>query len=257
MKVFYCQDRFEDMMTCIYEAWCEGIKIGHDNVYICKEPLYQQELFHEYFFVEYDEVKTNKVIQAIRKKISWNAYISVFYACLSTEKDALMAVYQFLRVGFKVGAKVLQMQTNPHVMRMMELRRRIGNEAMSFREFSRFTSIDDKVYLCHIEPKNNILLLIADHFADRMPSEHWMIVDDTRKYAVIHPKDEDFYTQELTESEHAYLRRLYEQVDEYTDMWKTFFDAISIKQRENKKCQRGMIRLWMRKNAVEFQMDKT
>ena len=168
MVIFSCKDRFEDMMTCIYDAWVYGISSGHDQVQLRKESVYQQDLFHEYIHVSYDQEKTEKVIRSIRNKISWNAYISVFYACLSMEEDALQAIYDFLRLGFKVGAKVLDMQNRPEVMRIWELRRRIGNESTYFHEFARFTSIDSKVYLCHIEPKNNVLLLVADHFA-----KHW------------------------------------------------------------------------------------
>lgn len=256
MKVFSCKDRFEDMMTCVYDAWCAGIKEGHENIRLKKEPIYQIDIFQEYIHVDYDEDKTNKVIRSIQNKISWYAYVSVFYACLSVEEDALQAIYDFLRVGFRVGGKVMQMQTEPAVMRMMELRRRIGNEAHYFREFVRFTSISSHIYLSHIEPKNNVLLVVANHFADRMPSEHWIIVDDARKYAVIHPKNEDFFTRELTNEELFQLRSAYEQVDEYTDMWKAFFDTIAIKQRASKERQRNMFRIWMRKNAVEFQYDK-
>lgn len=256
MVIFSCKDRFEDMMTCIYDAWVYGISSGHDKVQLRKEPIYQQDLFHEYIHVSYDQEKTEKVIRSIQNKISWNAYISVFYACLSMEEDALQAIYDFLRLGFRVGAKVLDMQNRPEVMRIWELRRRIGNESTYFHEFARFTSIDSKVYLCHIEPKNNVLLLVADHFADRMPSENWIIVDDSRKYAVIHPKDEESYARELTEEEFLELRKAYNQKDEYTYMWKGFFDAIGIKERKNAKCQRTMFRIWMRKNVVEFQMDQ-
>ena len=41
--------------------------------------------------------------------------------------------------------------------------------------------------------------------------------------------------------------------DEYTDMWKTFFEAIAIKQRRNTECQRNLMPLWMRKHVTEFQ----
>ena len=255
MVIFSCKDRFEDMMSCIYDAWVYGISVGHEQVRLCKEPVYQQDLFHEYIHVDYDEEKTNKVIRSIQRKISWGAYISVFYACLSIEEDAMQAIYDFLRLGFRVGAQVLDMQNRPEVMRMWELRRRIGNEATYFKEFARFTSMDSKVYLCHIEPKNNVLLLVADHFADRMPSENWVMVDDARRYAVIHPKDEESYVRELSEEEFLALRKAYSQKDEYTYLWKGFFEAIGIKERENRKCQRNMFRMWMRKNVVEFQMD--
>lgn len=82
-------------MTCIYDAWEEALKIGHDKVQIRKEPVLQQTLFDEYIHVDADEVKTEKVIRSIRSSISEEAYINVYYASLSAEQDALQSIYDF------------------------------------------------------------------------------------------------------------------------------------------------------------------
>lgn len=252
MKVFSCADRFEDMMTCIYDAWSLALTEGHENLRLEREPVYQATLFDEYVHIDADEEKVEKVVRSIRKQISDQAYLYVFYASLSKEEDALQAIYNFLRVGFAVGSEVCSMYGNPHVMRMFELKRRVGSEAHYFREFARFTSLDDKVYVCHLEPKNNVVLLVGEHFADRMPSEHWMIIDDNRKLSVVHPKDEEFYLRYLTEEEFQTLSRSETFEDQYTDMWRSFFKTIGIKERKNAVCQRTMFPIWMRKHAVEF-----
>lgn len=252
MKIFTCADRFEDMMSCIYTAWSAALKEGHDNIRLVREPIYQPSLFDEYIHVDADDDKVCKVVRSIKGSIGFDAYLFVFYATLSCEEDALQAIYNFLRVGFAVGKNVCSMYANPHVMRMIEIRRRVGNEGHYFREFARFTSLYDKVYVCHLEPKNNVITIVAGHFEDRMPSEHWMIIDDTRKYAVIHPKDEDSYIRYLTDSEFETLSASESYEDEYTDMWSAFFKAISIKERESRQRQRNMIPIWMRKHATEF-----
>ena len=196
--------------------------------------------------------KAEKVIRSIRRDISDEAYLDVYYATLSAEEDALQAIYNFLRVGFAVGCRVLDYYTNPHVMRILELRRKVGNESHHFREFARFQSLNGKVYVCHLEPKSDVIMLVGRHFADRMPSEHWMIIDDTRKTACVHPKDGTNYLRYLTDAEFETLRKTEEYEDEYTDMWKTFFHAVGIKERENYICQRNLFPIWKRKHAVEF-----
>ena len=106
-------------------------------------------------------------------------------------------------------------------------------------------------------------MLVGRHFADRMPSEHWMIIDDNRKTACVHPKDGENYLRYLTDEEFQTLRKTeeyedeYEEEDseyedEYTDLWKTFFHAIAIDERKNYVCQRNLFPLWKRKHAVEF-----
>ena len=44
-------------------------------------------------------------------------------------------------------------------------------------------------------------MLVGRHFADRMPSEYWMIVDDKRKTVCVHPKDGENYLRYLTDGE--------------------------------------------------------
>lgn len=185
-------------MTCIYDAWSEALRIGHDQIQLKKEPILQQTMFDEYVHVDGDNVKAEKVIRSVRRDISDEAYLDVYYATLSAEEDALQAIYNFLRVGFAVGSKVLEQYSNPHVMRMLELRRKVGNESHHFNEFARFQSLDRKVYVSHLEPKSDVIMLVGRHFADRMPSEHWMIIDDNRKTACVHPKDGTNYLRYLT-----------------------------------------------------------
>lgn len=239
-------------MTCVYDAWSAALTEGHEGLRLEREPVYQASLFDEYVHVDADAGKVEKVIRSIRRQISDQAYLYVFYASLSVEADALQAIYNFLRVGFAVGSEVCSMYANPHVMRMFELKRRVGSEAHYFREFARFTSLDDRVYVCHLEPRNNVIMLVGRHFADRMPSEHWVIVDDNRRFSVVHPKDEEFYIRYLTDDEFAALCRSEACEDQYTDMWRCFFKTIGIQERKNIACQRNMFPIWMRRHAVEF-----
>ena len=48
MKIYTCNNTFEDMMCCLYVAWAEEIKIGHDQIALKREPVMQQTLFDEY-----------------------------------------------------------------------------------------------------------------------------------------------------------------------------------------------------------------
>ena len=252
MKIYTCKDKLEDIMTCIYDAWADALRIGHDQIRLKKEPIFQATLLDEYIHVDGDCSKAEKVTRSIRRDISSRAYLYVYYASLSAEEDALQAIYNFLRVGFAMGADVLENYTNPHVMRIMELYRSIGNESHHFREFARFQSLDGRVYVSHLEPKSDVVMLVGRHFADRMPSEHWMIVDDNRKTACVHPKDGENYLRYLTDEEFDALRKTEAYEDEYTGMWKTFFHTIGIKERENYVCQRNLFPIWKRKHAVEF-----
>ncbi len=250
MTVFTCKESFEAMMTCIYEAWHS--KLGHENIRLQLEPVEQEELFCDYVSVQADAGKARKVTDAICRKISGEAYRQVFLAAMSFQEERLDAVYRFLVLGFSVGRRLTDMLFRPEVAWILELSRKSANEASYFREFTRF-SLAGSVYVAHIEPKCNVTAISAAHFADRMPSEYWILIDDNRMIAAVHPKDRPFYMTELSREEFAALQRTEERQDGYTELWREFFRSITIDARKNEKCQRGHMPLWYRRHAVEFQ----
>ena len=144
-----------------------------------------------------DSSKAEKVIRSIRRDISDTAYLNVYYASLAADENALQPIYNFLRVGFTVGSRVLEQYTNPCIMKLLEIRRRASNEAHHFREFARFQSLNSRVYISHLELKSDVIMLVGNHFSDRMPSEHWIIIDDTRKTACVHVKNGENYLRYL------------------------------------------------------------
>lgn len=252
MKIFTCKDSFDNIMCAVYDAWDAARIYGHDNVQLVREPVIQPNFFDEYIETVYVEEKAQKVIRSITQKISSEALMYVYYASLSDEEDALNAIYRFLRVGFKVGKSVTYRYSDPAVMRIFELKRHVLNELNHFREFVRFNALGDKLYVAHMEPRCNLAFLVARCFEDRMPSEYWMIIDDSRRIAVVHPCNGESYIRLLNEEEYLRLSQTENYSDEYTDMWKTFFNAIAIKQRNNPDCQRNLFPIWLRKHTTEF-----
>ena len=60
MKIYTCKDRLEDIMTCIYDAWADALLIGHDQIRLKKEPIFQATLLDEYIHVDGDCSKQKK-----------------------------------------------------------------------------------------------------------------------------------------------------------------------------------------------------
>lgn len=249
MTVFTCSPDVTSMMTCIYEAYAS--RLGHRNIRLQLEPLYETELFCEYQHIDADESKAASVIRSIKEKISWKAWIAVYRAAMSFREDRLDCIYRFLLLGFHYGSSITDQLQHPAVSELFIISRKVMNEAHLFREFTRFSSIGNQILVSHIEPKCDVLSLIAPAFEDRMPSEHWMIIDDLRKTAVVHPADQSYYITSLTADEFQQLRQT-ENSDQYTDLWKEFFESITIQERSNQKCQRTMMPIWYRKHMTEF-----
>lgn len=250
VTIFTCAPDWESMLTCIYDAWAS--RLGHANVRLKLEPIEEYTIFDRFVHVEGDHGKAESVMDAVNRKISPEFYNDMAFCAMAYEPDTLDTIYRMMVLGFKYGPCVLQMEQFEVVSRFRQIRKRVGGEAHHFREFLRFHEVRSSLYVAHIEPKSRIVVTLGDPFEDRMPSENWMIIDDVHKEAVIHPKNEHFYLRTLTDEEFKVLLETEKENDEFTDMWKVFFDSIAIKERENYRCQRNLFPIWKRKHAVEF-----
>lgn len=250
MTIFSCEHELDAMLTCIYVAWASGK--GFRNIKLMLEPIEQYTLFDEYIHVDPDEGKTQSVIDAVCNKISPYVYRELAYVSMAYEEDVLDNMYRIMLLGFNKGPNVLEMMQYKEVMRNREIRRRLGMESCHFKEFVRFHEVNKSVYVAHVEPKSKIIVTLGHAFADRMPSENWMIVDDTHREAVIHPADRPYYFRKLEEDELKQMLLTEKYNDTYTDLWQVFFDSVAIKERENYRCQRNLFPIWTRKHVVEF-----
>lgn len=280
MTIYSCEHELDAMLTCIYVAWASGK--GFRNIRLMVEPVEQYTFLDEYIHVDADEQKANSVADSICNKISPYVYRELAYFSMAYEEDVLDIMYRVLLLGFNYGPNVLSMVQYQEVMRYTQIRKRLSNEACKFKEVVRFHAmgkgrtedLDNRneiqqanncsgcelhlaqmgtvMYVAHVEPKSKIIVTLGHTFSDRMPSEHWMIIDDVHKEAIIHPANESYYLRKLTADEYNQLLKTEKENDEYTDLWKVFFDSIAIKERENYRCQRNLIPKWYRKHAVEF-----
>lgn len=247
--VFTCENDFTAMLTCIYTAGKCGL--GRANFRLCVEPVEQMSIFEQYVHVDADEQKAAEVERTVCNMISPDFYWTVMYAAGAYEPDTLDTIYSVIALGFKHGPNVLAMYRYSEVTRFLEISRRYGGEAHSFREFARFNKIGD-AYIAHIEPRSHVLLPVAEYFIDRLPSENWMIIDDCHHEAVVHPMNEPYYLKKLSDSEFDRLLLTESVEDEYTSLWRTYFDKIAIRARTNYLCQMNHFPKWKRKHATEF-----
>lgn len=249
MTVFCCENDFTAILTCIFAAG--KCRLGRENFRLMVEPIEQMGMFEEYVHVEPDDEKATQVQRTICNMISPQFYAEVMYCAGAYETDTLDTIYSIIALGFKYGPRVLEMYNLPEVVRFLEISRRYGGEAHSFREFSRFNRIGN-LLIAHIEPRSHVLLPVAEYFADRCPSENWMVVDDIHHEAVVHPANSAYYTRRFTDEEFAQLRQTDNVHDEYDAMWKAYFNKIAIQARVNYRCQLNHFPKWKRKHATEF-----
>ena len=147
----------------------------------------------------------------------------------------------------------------PAVADVFSMSRSVSNEAHRYEEFIRFRELENGILFSEITPKAQILTCVADHFEDRFPLENWIIYDKTHKVWLVHGvrKRWRLVWGELFNERAA--ENISEEERKYEFLWKRFFHSVSIKERENPKCQQAHLPFRYRGEMTEFSCaeDKT
>ncbi len=253
MTIFVCRNQFDSILCGVYDAWMSGL--GHENVRLEIEEEQQNQtlrLFAQYRETEEVLWKAERVAEAVKKKISQEAYAWIYRASLSREKDRADKIYRFLIKGFQEGSKAVKMLKDPDVYAVFYMNRQAANEAHLLTGFLRFSELPMGMLAAEMGPENNVLSLVADHFAERMSGERWIIVDKNRGSAALHEPGQGFILlSELPERWRNYLSGQKEK-GEYEELWRIFYRAVSIEERKNRACQNSHLPLRFRPYMTEF-----
>ncbi len=224
----YCYDgSFEGLMCCIFEAFARKEQpadiFSADRQQLSLCPPRQ---------IETEEGKARRVLRSIPEKISPEAFSWVWEGYLSCEPRRELLILDFLRKGYKIGASVTKMLQDETVSALWKAVQFVGNETHLLKGFIRFSDRGG-VLTAIIDPKNVVLPLLAQHFAERLPRENFLIYDHTHGMALVHkpgdyriiPADDIEFAAESPEEA------------EYQALWRKFYDTIAIEGRYNPKCR--------------------
>lgn len=257
MTVYLCGSDLESILCGVYDAWM-GLR-GHDNVRLeLKSACRDMELFCEYIEVEYTPDKAGKVIRSVCGKLSQEVYKKIYVAALSQDIDRADKIYRFLVQAFACGPGILEQLQIPESYEIFKICRNVYNENHLLTEFLRFSQAPGGILVARIGPKNDVMTLLAPHFADRLPEENWIIYDENREKAAVHPKGKQWMivNHPMAESgeESIWQLCLSQETDEgeYEDLWLAFFQTIAIRERTNPICQRNHLPLRFRPYMTEF-----
>ena len=260
IRVYQCEDTPEGIFTAVYDAGKS--RYGHDflRIQVQSDGYYENmDLFSEYIQVISDPEKMGKVLRTVRRDISAEACRQVMDCTRSREPDKADVIYRFIVQGFVLGTKVTQALQIPCVQRMFEINRAVINEAHYYREFLRFAEIkaNPPILLAVMEPKNDVLAIVTEHFADRLNPEWFIIYDKTHREAAFHSPEEGWHIRKTDNDEGSRLEVFEKQPEFYAGLWEIFFDTIKIAERSNTKLQNNNLPLHFRKHMTEFRKERS
>ena len=229
---------FEGLLTAVFEAYYR--KEEPDEV--VPEQGLQQDLLAKYVHIETDPAKSDRVYASIRRNISQEALKNVYHAYLSEEPEAGTLIYHYLKLGWKMGNRVDLHLSNDTVFKIMDINRRLGFEVHRLMGFVRFRQVEGGIYYSAVSPDNNVVELLAPHFAERLSDQKWIIHDVKRELAALYNRK----TWIMSEFSVADIPGVTEEETQYAKLWKDFFDTLAIPSRINPKLQRQLMprRYW-------------
>lgn len=228
---------FEGFLTCIYYHFYEGKASG-----IYPESSYQGSLLSRPEKVTTDPELADRVYRAIGEKISQQALQRAYYIFLSNGADKDRIAFRYILLGFRVGASVDSLHSDPVVFAAQQLAKKVSFEAHRMGGLIRFAVLESGILYAKVKPDHDILELIGDHFADRFRCEPFLIHDTGRKKA-LYSREGQWVIAPLDEQA---LPDLAADEKEYRHLWKLYFEHIAIEARKNPKCQKRFmpVRYW-------------
>ncbi|EQB89706.1 putative DNA metabolism protein [Clostridium punense] len=249
MIIYVFNDTFEGFLTAVYHSYYTDKKPNKIIPNSCYEEEYN--LVDEFINITTDETKSKKVNTALKREFSKQSLIHIYYCSLSSDKDIFTLLYKFIVLGFKLKKELDSHLHNETVIQVLKTSRKVSLESHRFLGFIRFKNMEEDFYYSAIEPDHNILPLIGAHFASRFKNQNFIIHDIKRKTAIFHSQGQ-WIIRDLNSLENQSLLSCEEQ-GIYSDLWKTYFNSTTIKERTNSKLQKRMMpsRYWNHLTEIE------
>ena len=242
-NVYVYEDTFANLLDLIFYLLIEKIK--PDN--IKDENNYQPDLLSN---------KIKPVIKIKNKKelltkIGWENLKLCHYAFRTNDPNKELIIYYYLLNSLKYENNTKYMRNLKCVNKTLKLAHYVSRENHKFKGFLRFKETENNFLYAEIEPENNILDLLANHFKKRLSNENWLIKDQKRKqYCFYNQKKLYFLNEKDVIKLNLELSKNEKNVE---NLWCCFFKTIAIKERENKKCQMNFMPKKYWKNIIEME----
>ena len=198
-----------------------------------KNKNYNFNLFDKKIELTIDD--NENIIETIIKEIGINAFNAIYYVFLSTEENKENIIYFFYLNAKYYKNTIFNRRNLKCVSETLKIIQYVKRENHKFKGFTRFKELNGKILYAEINPTNNILFLLSKHFKNRLKNEYWIIKDINRNIYSIYNKHifqiidgKNFTLKDIILSKHE---------EDTQNMWKTFYNTITIEERKNDRCR--------------------
>ncbi|MFV0588529.1 TIGR03915 family putative DNA repair protein [Bacteroides reticulotermitis] len=249
MTVFIYDRTFDGLLTAVFDAYFrktfpDALLSDGDSL-----PLFCSETHT----VITDEEKAMRVWRGLQKKISRSALNCLTQSWLSELPEVGMLLFRYIRKAIDSPRSIETNFADPDVLELAQIWKKVDWERTCMLQFVRFQKAADGTFFAVFDPQYNALPLTIEHFKDRFADQKWVIYDMKRRYGFYYDLQEvvEISFEDGSREAHLITGMLDESLmdeDEklFQQLWKTYFKAISIKERANpRKHKQDMpVRYW-------------
>ena len=192
---------------------------------------YQPSLLNNAVEIKTDEKKAERVRKKLRK-IGGETEYRIKTAFLNGNNEKYTAIFDYIVGTVKANADISENYSDKGVYAVYTLMRQVNAEAHRMKGFLRFSMMENGVYYAKFTPDNDILTLIAPHFKNRYPNMPFIIHDIKRGVMIASYKGESKTVSGIFDINA-------ESADGYGKLFKTYYEAVFIKERENERQMRS------------------
>lgn len=237
MLYFLYDNTFEGLLTAVFDAYYRKqfpVKLTGKSSDI--------PLFTDVYEVITEPDNADRVLTALRNKISPSAINMLMVSFLYETDESATHIFQYIKKAFESTQSIELNFADPDVLELSKIYRKVQREEERIRQFVRFQKTSEGVFFACIEPQYNILPLSVEFFEDRFADQQWILYDAKRQYGI-------YYNLEKTETVHFENLKVTstgqlsaEQIDlyeiDFQNLWRQYFKSTTIKERINLKLQR-------------------
>ncbi len=241
-------------MILVYDGTFEGfLSLVYEVYYKKLKPIkIYKTLPNEMIFEEILELKTSKdnaikVLIAIKTKFPKELIQRILNIFMCDSKEFELYLLEYIIIGFK-ETKQLYNINNSCVFYLNSLEKELFRNVHKLTGFVRFEELEDGTLYAKVESKFNVVYFLGKHFLKRFNNQNFIIHDLNRKLAFVKMQN-DFSVQEVAFFDEPNYSS---NEQKFQKLWKSFFSAVTIKERINPKLQTQMVPLLYRTYMSEF-----
>ena len=208
----------------------------------------QQSLDSDYVHVITDTENAQRVIKKVSDIAGKPEMKRIYYCFLASRQGKEMEIFNYIRACLKFGPSVSSHLAVDCVNAVVSAAQAISMEAHLYTGFVRFAELESGIFYSAVEPKNDVLPILATHFMHRYANMPFIIHDIIRNQCIISNGCE----YGIYDTENMPVLKLSNKESNHRRLWKCFYDTITIPERENEKCRMTHLPKRFRRCMTEF-----